>query len=438
MRIKKIAVLAALVVAAASGEAVFNAGFAKCDITPEGSMPMWGYSKFDRRDNMSAGVNDQLYARALVLDTGETKLALVGMDTGRAPHEPMVDRLRESLKADPGVDFFLFCGSHTHHGPALELARMPGKDQSDMDDTWVYYSRLEQDLKQVVREAAAAAQPARWGWASMDSAVNRNRHTDEPPVPVDRELFVLRLETFNGDPICHLINFAGHPTNHLPQDNRFGADYIGFMADIVKEKLDSEILFLQGAAGDLQCDMDDSQWKKAGFDEEIGERLAVEVLKLAPSIKTHRPEEPYIRGHDATFDFELRIDLTNPVLMKQLSAAFEPEFAASYSEKYAGNRMHPRLTTVIINGELALAGASGEFFCDHAIRLKNAFETPEVIFAGYCNGHDLYFPTERAYEQEGYGANNASAWVEKGGPEKMIDAAIAHIGRLAGMEAAKP
>jgi len=89
--------------------------------------------------------------------------------------------------------------------------------------------------------------------------------------------------------------------------------------------------------------------------------------------------------------------------------------------------MHPKLTTLLINKELAIAGGSGEFFSDLAVDFKRRVEGAKGVFVGYCNGHDMYFPTKRAMAQGGYGADPASAWVAEGGPEKMIDRAVWNV-----------
>src|SRR5213593_3702275 len=58
-------------------DAVFKVGAAKRDITPKEPVPMWGYSS--RHDALSEGVLDPLYAAALVIQAGTTKLAIVGL-----------------------------------------------------------------------------------------------------------------------------------------------------------------------------------------------------------------------------------------------------------------------------------------------------------------------------------------------------------------------
>ena len=69
--------------------------------------------------------------------------------------------------------------------------------------------------------------------------------------------------------------------------------------------------------------------------------------------------------------------------------------------------MRPELTTVVLNGELAIVGVPGEPFCQHAVRLRQRAYLPSVLVFGYCNDHLLYFPTIEAASEGGYGADPA-------------------------------
>src|SRR5258705_13774388 len=90
---------------AASG---FKAGAARRDITPREPVPMWGYGA--RHDVLSAGTLDPLYASALVIQAGSNKLAIVGLDLGRAPAEKSLQVIRRRIKAEAGVGDFFFAG----------------------------------------------------------------------------------------------------------------------------------------------------------------------------------------------------------------------------------------------------------------------------------------------------------------------------------------
>ena len=78
-----IATIGLFVVAPAVAE--FRAGAAKSDVTPPIGSRMYGYGA--RGVDVSQGVHDPLFAKAVVLDDGETKVAIVTLDLGSFPKE---------------------------------------------------------------------------------------------------------------------------------------------------------------------------------------------------------------------------------------------------------------------------------------------------------------------------------------------------------------
>ena len=133
MRLSRIVLLASLLAVALSAQSDFQAGSGRADITPKEPVPMWGYGA--RHDALSTGVQDPLFAEALVIHAGAggKKLAIVGLDLGRAPAERSLQIIRERLKDDLGIEHSFIAGSHAHHGPVLELTDEPGKGQGKFD-----------------------------------------------------------------------------------------------------------------------------------------------------------------------------------------------------------------------------------------------------------------------------------------------------------------
>jgi hypothetical protein len=127
----------------------FQAGAARRDITPREPVPMWGYA--DRHDALSQGVQDPLYADALVLDAAGRKLAIVGLDLGRAPAEPSLQRIRARILKETGIEHSLIGGSHTHHGPVLELSDAEGRGKGRFDATLRYYAQMEAAIAEARR-----------------------------------------------------------------------------------------------------------------------------------------------------------------------------------------------------------------------------------------------------------------------------------------------
>ena len=115
---------------AESTDAVFKVGAAKHDVTPKEAVPMWGYGA--RHDALSTGVLDPLYAAALVIQAGSDKVAIVGLDLGRSPAEKSLQTIRQRIKAEAGIDYSFIAGSHTHHGPVLELSDESGRARESL------------------------------------------------------------------------------------------------------------------------------------------------------------------------------------------------------------------------------------------------------------------------------------------------------------------
>jgi hypothetical protein len=111
--------------------------------------------------------------------------------------------------------------------------------------------------------------------------------------------------------------------------------------------------------------------------------------------------------------------------------AFFPELVKNYAEEFA-HGIQPELTTVLMNGDLALVGGSGEFFCNHANRLKERSYIKNTLFFGYCNGHHMYFPTIEAASEGGYGGDATVAPVELGAGEQMMNQALINIYTMLG------
>lgn len=416
--------LVAVLFFAAVSHAEFQAGFAKTDITPQKPTPMWGYGA--RHDALSKGVLDPLYAKAVVIQAGGEKLALVGLDLGRSPTDAMMPRIRDAVKAASGVGHVMIVGSHTHYGPVIELLDKDGMGKGKYDDAVAYAGEFEQKVIDVINKAAGELRDVRIGWGSKEVPYNRNRHWKSEPKPLDKELAVVRLDDLSGKPFVVLVNFAAHPTSLSPAQCLFSAEYPGQMMKAVEAELDTHCMFMQGASGDMSTN-------KHGHDsiEAFGKALAAEVIEVANTIKTAVPENPSIQGMDDRFSFASRIQLHNPAVQALLKQAFFPEMLAML-EELPGDEIPAQLTTILLNGELALVGGSGEFFCTHATRLKAESPAKKTLFFGYCNGHHMYFPTAAATEQGGYGSDPEVSWVAVGAGEKMIDKALENLKELTG------
>src|SRR5262249_1901228 len=126
----------------------FRVGAADKDITPPPGIPMWGYGA--RHDKPCEGTLDPLIAKASVIAAGEDKVAIVGTDLGRGPTEAMMAIIRKELAEKAGIRHVLISGSHSHHGPVIELVDEPGLGRGKFDAAVKYSQELPHRLVGVI------------------------------------------------------------------------------------------------------------------------------------------------------------------------------------------------------------------------------------------------------------------------------------------------
>jgi len=418
-------------VAAAEEEAnadrpVFTVGFGKRDITPPAGLPMWGYGA--RHDMLSQGALDPLFAKAVVIRGGEDKVALVGLDIGRGPTRAMMEKIRRTISERAKIAHVLISGSHSHHGPVIELTDREGLGKGKFDAAVAYSDRLPDLIIEAILEADQNARPARMGVASRtDLNLNRNRQSKRERKATDPMLAVMRFDDEAGKPIAVLVNFAAHPVMTDVMNLKYSADYPGFMQNRVESELKTNCLFMQGASGDMSPNAPREHQGPQGFGEHLGDQ----VVELAKSVKTEAPKTPSVQGKVDDFVFRSRLDFSNPVLIAAYEQAFFPELTRNFVIELREG-VWAELNTVVLNREIALVGGSGEFFCNHSNRLKERSYLPHTLFFGYCNGHSMYFPTIEAASEGGYGADPPVSPVELGAGEQMMDQALINIYTLVG------
>src|SRR5262249_5576998 len=95
-----------------AGEMALRAGFGEVDVSPalDGKPVFLAGFGHNRK---ATRVHDPIMARAVVLDDGKTKVALVSVDVVGLFREP-VERVRRQL---PGFAYVLVSSTHNHEGP---------------------------------------------------------------------------------------------------------------------------------------------------------------------------------------------------------------------------------------------------------------------------------------------------------------------------------
>ena len=329
--------------------------------------------------------------------------------------------------ASRGITQVLICGSHTHHGPVIELIAEPGFGKGKFDDAVAYARELPDLIVAAILEADDKRQAARIGVAFRDLQLNRNRQTKRPERPTDPRLTVIRFDGESGMPIAVLVHYTAHPVLTPGEVLKFSADYPGHLQRAVERELKAPCVFIQGAAGDQSANPPEGKRDPRAY----GELLAKDSVALAREVAASAPKRPSLAAKVDQFRFSSRVNFKSAITFMLYAKSFFPELIRNFVRELE-NGVNPEMTTVVLNGELAIVGVPGEPFSQHAVRLRQRAYLPCVLVFGYCNGHLLYFPTIEAASEGGYGADPPVSPVAIGAGETMMNRALINIYRMIG------
>jgi len=394
-----------------------RAGVAREVISPPPGVYLIGYGD---RTKGNVGIHDDLTATALALDDGHERVALVACDL-LCLNEFIVDRIR--AQAGEGTQVVLCC-SHTHAGPIAYADRQSGR---------VYYrtiNTLVERIARAVQRAVAALVPVElsWGQAEADIAVNRRQKQPDGEVvigmnsegPVDRSVGILRVSTAGGAPLATVVNFACHGTVLGPDNLLVSADWIGRLRARVEQALGGSVLFLQGAAGDLNPDYEwgtGDPWEAA---RTLGERVAGQVIAACESGLTPLAGTPLRLDRQEVW-LPLEAPATTPtplpayrrVLAQMVGLPFALRFVVDIilehrypwrSQVVARDEVWhvPMRLSVLRIGDLGLVTLAAETFTEIGLAVKAASPAACTLFASVSDGCIGYLPTAQAHAEGGY------------------------------------
>ena len=441
-------VLALLCFGASSTQAAtqFKAAVAKVDITPPAGLPMYGFFDRLKQNRVTTGTLDPLYARVLILETGDRRFALVTLDLGRTFSEPLLDQLRRQIRAAAGISFLMVTASHTHSGPNL-LDEYPGGRPPAWERSAI------QTIASTVLQASRHLVPAKIGTGVGEVEIGYDRRqvrpdgtvtmlwTDpgkQPSLPVDPTVLVMRIDDLQGKPLAIVVNYACHPVV-LGSDNlQYSADFVGVMAHTVEAAFGGApiCLFVQGADGDINPYYATTPLKDGALARRdwTGEQLGTEAARVAKIIQPGTPAHAAIDFRDDVLRFHMRWE---PRAFRQgLLAKYGPKIFEDHADLIAHDpppdHLDLHVTTLLLNREIALVGMPGEPFVNFQMDWRARCPVHAALFAGYANGYFDYLPTIAAAAEGGYGAGDSNTYVEVGAGERMLRQALVRIYEMLG------
>ncbi len=436
LRSAVIVLLVCLVCTDACGQ--LRAGAAKVDITPEMGVSLDGSIS---KNGPATSVHDPLHARALVLDDGEQRVAIVVVDQCMTARE-VFDAAKQLVHAATGLptDHMLMAATHTHAAPrTIHIGREAVDDR--------YHEQLSKSIATAVIQAEQNLAAAKIGYASFDrpdliacrrslceqgsvaknpfgelgeqikSVAGSSSKVIEPAGPVDPQFSVLSVQHADGRPLCLLGNFSVHYCGGY-QPGAVSADYFGHFSNAVESALAVDAsqpavvgIMSNGTSGDTGAFQRNSIEKFAPFEgmKFYGRMLAEQAIDAAKQIR-YRSDVP-IKMIESEIELQIRRpDPQRQQWAEQVLADPDTPQPHRWSKIYAMETQllaeYPlseqlKLQAIRI-GDIGIAAAPCEVFAETGLAIKRDSPIKQTFNMELANGYGGYLPTRRQHELGGY------------------------------------
>ncbi len=354
-------------------------GAAKRVITPEPLLPVSGGIGTPQPVTQKMG---ELWARAMVLEKGETRVAIVNIDNLGWP-AILGDRSRALIKGIPGENV-LIGATHTHSGPDA-YAFFDGKGGLTADTA--YLSRCVAMIAEAVNEAVENLKAAQLRVAHEEIA-ERIAYNYYAPQLYDRRCGVIQAADSEGEVIATLVNYAVHPEVLGNGRSILSPDMCGPLYDRIEEKAGGIALFMNGAQGGMvTADNRDEEGKSIGTWDEcvrIGHLLAEEALRIIDDEPWQA--DPVLHSTSKVVEF--------PITSPMMQGLLEYSLMGSYYPKK--DTAHTTLNLVNI-GSAQVLTIPGEALPNIGFYLKRNMPTKHPFLFGLTNDAFGYMLTKEDF-----------------------------------------
>lgn len=259
--------------------------------------PVWIAGFQNRRP--AQGIHDELWARTMILDDGQFRLAYVVLDAIGYPGDDII-AIRKKVSPEAGVDYIIVSSTHTHEGPDLLGLWGPSEFTSGIDPDYRQFV-IDQAVHSV-EEAVRKLRPAQITFAQdLTGAAHLVMDSREPKVtdPGIRILHATDLET--DTTLGTLVCWANHPETLWSKNLLLSSDFPHYVREgiekgvvvgdsVLTPGLGGVTIYSNGSIGGLMTTkpdfgipslLGDTTYFEATYDKTEAQGLAVAQLALA-------------------------------------------------------------------------------------------------------------------------------------------------------------
>ncbi|AXE18460.1 hypothetical protein DR864_12200 [Runella rosea] len=304
---RKIAYLLLLLLYYNAGAQEFKAAAALRVITPNPLLPVSGGIGTPKPATEKKG---DLFARVLVLEKGNTRVAIVSVDN-LGWSSILGNRSRGLIKGIPPENVLIGC-THTHSGPdAYGFPDQTGKTSADLN----YLEDCVKKIAEAVNEAVTKLEPATLKVA-VGEAKGKIAYNYYAADLYDPRCGVIQAISKSGKPIATLVNYAIHPEVLGAGRGILSPDLCGPLYDRIESKGGGMAIFLNGAQGGMvtadtrrEANTEANTWEEC---IRIGELLGDEALRIVSTATTVSNPSVYCTAR--TVEFPVDSDMMKYIL----------------------------------------------------------------------------------------------------------------------------
>lgn len=209
------------------------------------------------------GVHDDVWSRVMVIDDGQTRIAMISMDAIGFLHSDVVD-IRKRIPANLGIDYTLLSSTHTH-------------ESNDLVGIWgesMFKSGVNPDMMEYVKSQTVAAitqavqnlRPAKLVFAEDLSGEDAKliKDTRKPIVKATGIHLMQVLDAEKNTTLGTIINWANHPETLWSQNLLISSDFPHYIREGIEkgvfkgeeqihEGLGGVAIYFSGAIGGLMA-----------------------------------------------------------------------------------------------------------------------------------------------------------------------------------------
>ncbi len=223
-------------------QAELKVGVAKAIITPDPLLPISGGVGPGKTPT---GKQGELTARAMVFQQGETKVAIVQLDSLGFP-SVLCARVHKQVPRIPAENI-LIGSTHTHSAPdCYGFPGLDGKTSGNLE----YMDFVCNQAAKVINEAIDNLQTAHLKIATGD-AEGKIAFNYYAPELYDPRMSVMQAITPEGKTIGTLVNYAVHPEVLGTGAGLVSPDLVGPLCDKLEADLGGMGMFMNGAQGGM-------------------------------------------------------------------------------------------------------------------------------------------------------------------------------------------